>query len=218
VAGSEVPTSARVTARGPPVDPVRGLRRLPGTLDRPIVSATRSWFSAGRWQPKRGPCFRWLLFWAAKSPRPLEGANTVLVLRARCRVPRPAFHQRDERSSAPSQKSGLSAIGCDSGTANCCSRRITFLSCSGRDGVAAEVVRGLQAQRSERARYIYIVYMCAPPVPFITNPQRGAWLGAPCEAGEAIANSDILFPVLRLWGPKPDQRLLSLAREMRAVR
>ena len=47
---------------------------------------------------------------------------------------------------------------------------------------------------SERA-----VYMCAPPAPFITNPQRGAWLWrAPCEAGEAIANNDILLPVLRL--------------------
>src|SRR5258708_7034 len=84
---------------------------------------------------------------------------------------------------------------CDSRTAKCCSRRTLS-----RHAAAAMASRPKssggykRSVASERA-----VYMCAPPAPFITNPQRGAWLWrAPCEAGEAIANNDILLPVLRL--------------------
>jgi hypothetical protein len=59
---------------------------------------------------------------------------------------------------------------CDSRTANCCSRRITFLSCSGR-AMASRPKSSGGYKRSERARYMCV---CAPPrPPSLQTPARG---------------------------------------------
>ena len=140
-----------------------------------------------------------------KIPKALGGSQYCLGLHARCRVRRPAFHLRNERSSAP-QKSGLVRDRYVIVEQQSCSRRT--LSHHAATAMASRPKSSGGYKRSvasERARY-----MCAPLSAGLGFGARHARLG------RRIANGDILLPVLRLRGPKPDQRLLALAREMRA--